>query len=93
MKPEEVIQKFTQYSQTTWDNRHTTYRQVAIDTMSIAILDGDIERFKQYSQAALKNRNGDSEQVAIDTLNMALMDRTEGRGGLIACLLAPKDKE
>ena len=51
------------------------------------------EAFKQYHQAAKSNYNGAGEQVAIDTLNMALMDRTQGRGGLVAFLLKPRDKD
>lgn len=93
MEPEEVIRRFNEYSNAARENQTGSYEQIAIDTMTISILDGDIERFRIYHQAALKNKNGSHEQIAIDTLNMALMDRTQGRGGLVAFLLTPMIKD
>ncbi len=93
MEPNEVIERFKKYNAIARENHGWSSEQVSIDTMTLAILDGDVDRFNKYYQAARENHSGSSEQVAVDTLNMALMDRTQGRGGLVAYLLTPRDRD
>jgi len=87
MKPEEVIYKFEQYQRAARANAGSSL-QLAIDTLTIAILDGNTERFEQYRRVARANA-GNYEQLAIDTLTMTLMDHTSNISGLLNCLLNP----
>lgn len=92
MEPNEVIQKFREYRELARRFDSGNYEQQAIDTMTMAILDGDVETFRRYQDVAKENA-GNCYQLAVDTLNMALLDRTQGRGGLVAFLLTPRDKD
>lgn len=92
MKPDEVIEKFKQYSEIAQENYRGSHEQIAIDALSLTILDGDVEKFKQYHEAAENNYSGSHTQIAIDTLNMVLMDRTESISGLLDLLLTKLSK-
>ena len=88
MEKQEVMKRYVLYNRLVREMKSGCDKQIAIHTMALAILDGDINRLKEYSDLVQKTYPSSSIQNSIDTLTMCLMEKTNNNGTLISSILS-----